>query len=142
MPVSDQTAGGSAYKLGAGYEGIVRARVDGTDFFKIASVAQAAIQHIRSGNGPVLLVTDVVRLMPHSSSDNHAKYRTPEELERDRQIDPIARMELSLVEAGLLNEEQIKKYREEVSRQIDKEATWAEKPGRPSTWNGNKTCLF
>lgn len=132
VPVSQQTAGGSAYKFGAGYEGIVRARVDGTDFFKIASVAKAAIEHIRSRKGPVLLVTDVVRLMPHSSSDNHAKYRTPEELERDRQIDPIARMELSLIEAGLLTEEASEKLRKEVAQQIDDEVVWADAQPDPS----------
>ena len=142
VPVSQQTAGGSAYKFGAGYEGIVRARVDGTDFFKIASVAKAAIEHIRAGNGPVLLVTDVVRLMPHSSSDNHTKYRTPEELERDRQVDPIARMELSLVEAGLLNEEEITRFRQDVSRQIDEEAAWAEKQPDPPAGSALKHVFF
>jgi 2-oxoisovalerate dehydrogenase E1 component len=119
VPVSEQTAGGSAYKFGAGYEGIVRARVDGTDFFKTVSVAKAALQHIRQGHGPVLMVADVVRLLPHSSSDNHSKYRTPEELEQDRRIDPIARMELSLIEAGLLTESRIQEMRQEVRQQID-----------------------
>ena len=142
VPVSEQTAGGSAYKFGAGYEGIVRARVDGTDFFKIASVAQAAIDHIRHENGPVLLVADVVRLMPHSSSDNHTKYRTSEELERDRQIDPIARMELSLVEAGLLTEEAIEKLRGEVRKQIDEDAAWAESQTDPEPNTATRHVFF
>ena len=142
VPVSEQTAGGSAYKFGAGYEGIVRARVDGTDFFKIASVAQAAIEHIRHENGPVLLVADVVRLMPHSSSDNHTKYRTSEELERDRQIDPIARMELSLVEAGLLTEEDIKTIRGEVKKQIDEDAVWAEAQADPEPNSATRHVFF
>src|SRR5690606_9204924 len=42
VPVRDQTAGGSAYKLARGYEGLARAQVDGTDFFKVYAVARAA----------------------------------------------------------------------------------------------------
>lgn len=100
VPIEEQTAGGTPYKLTAGYEGLGRVRVDGTDFFASASVARAAIDHIRSGKGPVCLVADVVRLLPHSSSDDHTKYRTPDELEADRKIDPIARMRATLAGIG------------------------------------------
>lgn len=142
VPVSEQTAGGSAYKFGAGYEGIVRARVDGTDFFKTVSVAKAAINHMRLGKGPVLLVADVVRLLPHSSSDNHTKYRTPEELEEDRRIDPIARFELSLIEAGMLTEAQINAMRKEVKEQIDQETVWAESQADPAPETATQHVYF
>ena len=42
VPVQDQTAGGTPYKLAAGYEGLKRMRVDGTDFFKVYAAAKAA----------------------------------------------------------------------------------------------------
>ena len=142
VPVKDQTAGGSAYKFGAGYEGIVRAKVDGTDFFKTASVAKAAIEHIRAGKGPVMLVADVVRLMPHSSSDNHMKYRTEEELEQDKQIDPIARLELTLIEAGVLTEQRIAELRKEVHTQIDEETRWADQQDDPSPDTALKHVYF
>lgn len=142
VPVSEQTAGGSAYNFGAGYEGIVRARVDGTDFFKTASVAKAAIEHIREGNGPVLLLADVVRLMPHSSSDNHAKYRTNEELEKDKLVDPIAKMELSLIEMGLLNEEHIQEIRQSVKQQVDDDTAWAEAQPDPDPATATKHVFY
>jgi 2-oxoisovalerate dehydrogenase E1 component len=122
VPVEHQTAGGSAYKLTRGYEGLARAQVDGTDFFAVYSVAKAAIEHLRAGKGPVCVVADVVRLLPHSASDNHAKYRSPEELEQDRQIDPIKRMESRLLEAGILDAEAVADLRREVSRSIDEAA--------------------
>ncbi len=125
VPVTEQTAGGSAYKLAAGYEGVARARVDGTDFFRTASVVKAAVERMRRGDGPVCIVADVVRLLPHSSSDNHTKYRTPEELEADRQIDPIARMEMALIEAGILTEADAEKMKAEVHKEVDKAAAWA-----------------
>ncbi len=142
VPVSEQTAGGSAYNFGAGYEGIVRARVDGTDFFKTASVAKAAIEHIRKGNGPVLLLADVVRLMPHSSSDNHAKYRTSEELEKDKLIDPIAKVELSLIESGLLNEKRIKEIRQSVKQPVNDDTVWAEAQPDPDPASATKHVFY
>lgn len=142
VPVQDQTAGGSPYKLARGYEGLKRARVDGTDFFKVYTVAKAAIDHIRAGKGPVCITAEVVRLLPHSSSDNHAKYRTPEELEKDRQVDPIARMELQLVEAGILNDAKIEALRKEVSQQVDEAARWAEKQADPDPATATKHVYF
>ena len=131
VPVSDQTAGGTTYKLAAGYEGLARIRVDGTDFFQVYAAARAAINHIRSGKGPVCLVADVVRLLPHSSSDNHLKYRSPEELDLDRKVDPIMRMEAALTEAGLLTETVVEEIRTQVHREVDEAAVWAEKQADP-----------
>lgn len=142
VPVQDQTAGGSPYKLARAYEGLKRVHVDGTDFFKVYAAAKAAIAHIREGKGPVCITAEVVRLLPHSSSDNHAKYRTPEELEKDRQIDPIARMELQLVEAGLLTEDKIAELRSAITRQVDEATRWAEKQPDPDPATATKYVYF
>ena len=125
VPSHDQTAGGTAYKLAAGYEGMMRARVDGTDFFQAAGAARAAIEHLRSGKGPVCLVADVVRLLPHSSSDDHGKYRTPEELQKDRDIDPIALFEDRLLTYGVLTADEVKQIRKEVHAEVEDAAAWA-----------------
>jgi len=132
VPIEEQTAGGTPYKLAAGYEGLSRMRVDGTDFFASASAAKAAIEHIRSGGGPVCLVADVVRLLPHSSSDDHKKYRPPEELEADRKIDPIARMESVLIEAGVLTADEAEAMQEEVREEVDEAAEWAQQQDDPA----------
>lgn len=142
VPVEDQTAGGTPYKLTAGYEGLERARVDGTDFFKVYAVAKAAIDHLRAGKGPVCIVADVVRLLPHSSSDNHLKYRTREDLEKDRQIDPIARMEMTLIEAGILTEMMIKQLRAEVRQHVDQAAAWAEQQPDPAPETATRHVYF
>ncbi|MFB3130937.1 MAG: transketolase C-terminal domain-containing protein, partial [Rhodothermales bacterium] len=142
VPVADQTAGGTPYKLAAGYEGLERVRVDGTDFFKVYAVARAAIDYIRAGNGPVCIVADVVRLMPHSSSDNHFKYRTPEDLEKDRQIDPIARLEMTLIEAGILNAEIIEQMRAEVRQHVDEATAWAVQQPDPTPESATRYVYF
>jgi len=142
VPIDEQTAGGTPYKLAAGYEGLSRMRVDGTDFFASASAAQAAIQHIRDGKGPVCLVADTVRLLPHSSSDDHTKYRTPDELEADRKIDPIARMEAALIDASLLTEGEVEAMREEIHEEVDEAAEWAKQQADPAPETASDHVFF
>jgi 2-oxoisovalerate dehydrogenase E1 component len=142
VPIDEQTAGGTPYKLAAGYEGLSRMRVDGTDFFASASAAQAAIQHIRDGKGPVCLVADTVRLLPHSSSDDHTKYRTPDELEADRKIDPIARLEARLIDAGLLTEDEAETMQDEVYQEVDEAAEWAKQQDDPDPETATDHVFF
>ncbi len=142
VPIEEQTAGGTPYKLAAGYEGLSRMRVDGTDFFASAAAAQAAIQHIRDGKGPVCLVADVVRLLPHSSSDDHTKYRTPDELEADRKIDPIDRLEAALIGEGILTEADAEALQEEVHEEVDEATEWAKRQDDPSPETAGDHVFF
>ncbi len=120
VPVAEQTAGGSIWPLFQGYTGLKRARYDGTDFFASAAVARAALAHVRAGNGPVALHADVVRLLPHSSSDDHRKYREEDALDADRQRDPIPAFAARLVEAGVMTDEEVDAMRAEVGAEIDR----------------------
>jgi len=123
--ISEQTAGGSVYKLAAGFENLARERVNGTDFFESYQVFQKAVKRARSGKGPTIIVSEVVRLLPHSSSDDHRKYRTPEELEEDRRKDPILNFVLSCTENGIISAEEFDAVQEKVKKQVDKAADWA-----------------
>jgi 2-oxoisovalerate dehydrogenase E1 component len=142
VPIDEQTAGGTPYKLAAGYEGLSRMRVDGTDFFASASAAKAALQHIRAGKGPVCLVADVVRLLPHSSSDDHTKYRTPDELEADRQIDPIARFQETLIEAGITGEADVEAMGDEIHAEVNEAAQWAQRQADPTPETATQHVFF
>ncbi len=119
VPVSEQTAGGSIYPMLGGYPGLTRARYDGTDFFTTFAVGKAAVDHVRSGRGPVALLANVVRLLPHSSSDDHSKYREQEELASDRERDPIVRLAAQLVQARVISEADVATMRQKVSSEID-----------------------
>jgi 2-oxoisovalerate dehydrogenase E1 component len=122
VPVTQQTAGGSVYKVCAGFEGLHRFQFDGTDFLASYAVAKEAAALARSGKGPSLLYADVVRLRAHSSSDAHEKYRTPDEIERDRQRDPILKMEKFLSSEGILSEQQIADIRKEIYDSVAEQA--------------------
>ena len=64
---SEQTAG-SVYSLVSGYENLSKYQVDGTDFFETHLAFKQAIERAKRGKGPSVIVSNVVRLMPHSSS--------------------------------------------------------------------------
>jgi 2-oxoisovalerate dehydrogenase E1 component len=142
VPVEDQTAGGTPYKLARGYEGLKRMRVDGTDFFHMHAAGHAAVDHLRAGRGPVCLVADLVRLFPHSSSDNHTKYRTEDELEQDRQIDPVGRMQRELETAGVLSGDDTEALREEVRREVDEATEWAKHQPDPEAETATDHVYF
>lgn len=128
VPVVNQVAGegGSVYEMTKGYKNLLRLKVDGTNFLESNVAAVSAVKYARSGQGPVLIEADVVRLLPHSSSDDHRKYRSPEELEMDRQKDPIIRFKNLLIEKGVLTDLAFKELEKEVHDRVEEAAAWAE----------------
>ncbi|HRK74710.1 MAG TPA: thiamine pyrophosphate-dependent enzyme, partial [Rhodothermales bacterium] len=142
VPVKDQTAGGTAYKLAAGFEGLARIEVDGTDLAKSYAAVSAARKHILDGNGPVMLVAHTVRLLPHSSSDNHAKYRPKAILEAEKKRDPMIQFELQLIEAGFATEQELHDLKKHVHKEIDHEAHWAAKQADPDPITLHDHVLF
>ncbi len=120
VPVEEQTAGGSIWHLLGGYAGLKRLRYDGTDYFQSIAAARAAMAHIRAGHGPVALHADVVRLFPHSSSDDHRKYRETASIEADAARDPLAKLVRQLTEAGVVTEDEVEAMRAEIAADIDR----------------------
>ena len=131
VPVTDQIAGGSIYKVGLGYEGLNRFRVDGTDLLKSYEIARQAVELARSGEGPTLIEAETVRLMPHSSSDSDKKYRTKEELEHDKLRDPIPKFESYLLEQKILTSDDLHRMRKSLKQEVDIAAEEADRAPHP-----------
>ncbi len=132
VPVADQLAGESVYGMVAGYKGLNRYRVDGCDFAAVYDVAAEAVAKARAGEGPSVIEADTVRLLPHSSSDDHRKYRDSKEIEDDLKKDPIPRFEKFLIEKGFLTSDEIKKMREEIIDRINSAAEATEELPMPA----------
>ncbi|MDP6593907.1 MAG: transketolase C-terminal domain-containing protein, partial [Candidatus Marinimicrobia bacterium] len=77
-------------------------------------------------------VSDVVRLLPHSSSDDQKKYRDKEELEADRKRDPISRFSDACAEGGVISRKEFEKIDAEVRQSVEEDAEWAEARPLPS----------
>ena len=126
VPIADQTSGSSVYNISSGYENLARFNVDGTNFFESHMAFNKAVDRARQGKGPSLVVSDVVRLLPHSSSDDQRKYRPKEELEQDLERDPLIVFELSCIKAGIIKKNEFDKLKVQLKKQIDEDAEWAE----------------
>nr|BCX02014.1 MAG: tungsten formylmethanofuran dehydrogenase subunit E [Bacteroidota bacterium] len=146
VPVWQQTAGSGEWsgisRIARGYEGVSVMEFDGTDFFTSWAVAREAVALARSGKGPVVLHAHVVRLLPHSSSDDHRKYRSEEELEADRRRDPIRRLEEAMLRVGLIEEAELEALRAEVRRLVDEAADWAESRPDPDPATVKRHVFF
>jgi pyruvate dehydrogenase E1 component alpha subunit len=78
--------------------GIPGEQVDGMDVVAVYEAGQKAIEHARSGEGPIVLEMLTYRYRGHSMSDP-AKYRTRDEVNKMRaEHDPIDHLRLRLVE--------------------------------------------
>ncbi len=129
--IKNQTSGGSVYDISAGYKNLARFNVDGTDFFESHLAFQKAAERARRGKGPSVIVTDVVRLLPHSSSDDQRKYRTKKDLENDSKRDPILRFRKQCIENKVMAEKEFDQFDKEVKKNINNEAEWAESRPHP-----------
>lgn len=132
VPVSAQTPGGKVAHLGRGYEGLDVVEVDGCDFLASYEAMQKAIARARRGDGPTLVVADVVRLLPHSSSDDQRKYRPEDELKKDKARDPLPAMRALLSSRGILDDAAMAKRDADIKAAIDAAADRAEAAPMPA----------
>ena len=126
VPVAHQTAGASITEATAGFKGLERFEVDGSNFFEVYAAMHKAVERARKGGGPSLVHAHVVRLLPHSSSDDQFKYRSKEDIERDKARDPIPMMTHILIEEGYITDKEANDIQKEVKNAVDAAAEWAE----------------
>ncbi|MBT3299750.1 MAG: tungsten formylmethanofuran dehydrogenase [Candidatus Marinimicrobia bacterium] len=128
---SHQTAD-SVYAMAAGYKNLSRFEVNGTDFFETNLAFKQASERARKGKGPSIIVSNVVRLLPHSSSDDQRKYRTEEALAKDKARDPLLVLENQCIKEKFIAQKEFDSIHIEVKKQVDADAEWAEKQAFPS----------
>lgn len=124
--VSEQIAGRSVYKLVAGYQGLERYEIDGTDYLTSRQAVADAHGRAVAGRGPSLIEAHVPRLQSHSISDNQLKYRTSDELEEQQRLCPIRRMRAFLVSSSFATGAELDAIDLELKLAVDRSAEWAE----------------
>ena len=123
-------AAGELYKRGEPY-GIPGKQVDGMDVLAVKAAAEEALEHARSGKGPVLLEMMTYRYRGHSMSDP-AKYRTKEEVEEWRgKHDPIDALREMMLKEGLTNDEALKTIEREIKDIVTDCADFAQESPEP-----------
>ncbi len=81
--------------------------VNGMDVLSVWDAVSRAAELCRAGKGPVLLECMTYRYFGHSLSDQRVKYRTAEEEAQWRACDAVDTYKAKLLEAGVMDEEQI-----------------------------------
>jgi len=106
-------------------------QVDGMDVRMVYDAAKRAIEHARSGKGPIILEMLTYRYRGHSMSDP-AKYRTKEEVTQYRQErDPIEQVKARLLESGFQTEEDLKKIEGDIRAIVTEAADFATNDPEP-----------
>jgi 2-oxoisovalerate dehydrogenase E1 component alpha subunit len=97
----------------AGY-GLPGVKVDGSDPIATYAVMKEVLDRARNGGGPTLVEATCYRFLSHTTDDDDRTYRTREEIEQHRHLDPVPRFERLLVEAGVLSTDDVSALKREV----------------------------
>ncbi|HYS98414.1 MAG TPA: thiamine pyrophosphate-dependent dehydrogenase E1 component subunit alpha [Candidatus Dormibacteraeota bacterium] len=130
VPIRLQMANPNVADRAAGY-GIPGVTIDGTDVPAAYKAARDAVARARSGQGPTLIDAKIWRINPHTSEDNHLKYRTKEEIGEAARHDPITRFEAWLLERGWITTESAAEVQAASDKEASEAADWAEQQPDP-----------
>lgn len=117
------------YKLGLSYE-MPSFAVDGMSCEAVHNAISLAAKHARSGNGPTLLEMKTYRYRGHSMSDP-ATYRSKEELENYKKLDPIELVLTSLKKNKWITEKEIEATEAKVKAIVDDAVKFADESPFP-----------
>jgi len=92
-------------------------RVDGFNPLAVIDAMERKLEILRAGEGPVMLDTLTYRFSGHSTSDQNA-YRTKEEIDAWREVDPIITYRKNLVDAGVAADSKFEDILADVSERM------------------------
>jgi 2-oxoisovalerate dehydrogenase E1 component alpha subunit len=117
VPQNKQMAVESVADRAAAY-GIEGISFDGNDIIESYAALKYAVDKARAGDGPTLLEARTYRLVPHSSDDDDRSYRDKAEVDENWRNDPLLRFTNYLTENGILGQELIEEYQEQVQAEL------------------------
>jgi len=130
VPSSIQKPNGDISVFGKMYDDLLSYKIDGCNFSESMKCFQLSINHARH-EGPVFIDANVVRIAPHSSSDNHSLYRAKESFKEMDLKDPIIQIKNFLVTNNVLTHDEIDNIEEQISIEVENEVENALKAQDP-----------
>src|SRR5690606_37685159 len=97
-------------------------QVDGNDVIAVRDAVDRALVKARGGGGPHLIEALTYRMSDHTTADDARRYRSDQELERHRLIDPVLRLRTHLVREGVWNDEKERGLRAELTARVEQAA--------------------
>lgn len=93
-------------------------KIDGNDVALVRDTVAKARKYILENSRPFFIEVDTYRLCGHSKSDRLV-YRTRDEEEMWRKKDPISRFSSSLIEKGVISEDDYHRMEKEIDEEIE-----------------------
>ena len=90
-----------AYDYAAGFPGLDRVRIDGSNFEESYDAMHRVVQYVRQNRTPYLVQARVPLLGHHTSGVRREFYRTQEDLEKHAVSDPLPKLRLRLLQFGI-----------------------------------------
>ncbi len=110
---SDEARSMNAYEFAAGFKGMERMSIDGSDFVASYTAMESAINHVRTHRSPMLVHARVPLLGHHTSGVRKEWYRTPEDLAKHYVDDPGPKLKKLLIESYKISEKELNAIEEE-----------------------------
>jgi 2-oxoisovalerate dehydrogenase E1 component len=98
---SEESRAMDAFEYAAGFKGMERMRVDGSDFLKSYENMGHVIEEVRKGKGPWLLQAKVPLLGHHTSGVRREFYRDQQDLSEHATLDPRPKLKARLLALGI-----------------------------------------
>jgi 2-oxoisovalerate dehydrogenase E1 component alpha subunit len=114
---------------GYGIPGVV---CDGFSPIATYRAMHQALERARSGGGPSIVEAKCYRYLSHSTDDDDRTYRSRDEIEAHRKLDPVPRFEAVLIDAGVLDPAAAKALRQDVLRETNEATDAAEAQAYPT----------
>ncbi|MBK8046673.1 MAG: thiamine pyrophosphate-dependent dehydrogenase E1 component subunit alpha [Anaerolineales bacterium] len=122
-PISRTSSVSEIYNFVKAY-GMVSVQINGNDVEVVYATVKEAAARARAGEGPTFIEGLTYRLSGHMAGDLET-YRTSEEIEMQKQYEPLAVLQQRLIERGV-SEDQLEKIRAEVEAEVEAAVEFAQ----------------
>ncbi|MFN6357876.1 MAG: thiamine pyrophosphate-dependent enzyme [Bacteroidota bacterium] len=127
---ADEMRAMDAYEYAAGFKGLKRMRVDGSDFVEAYEAMTEAIDYVRNNRKPILVHARIPLLGHHTSGVRKEWYRSEDDLEKHAKDDPIPKMRKLLLEIGL-EEKELIEIEKDAANKVDQQFKQAVEAAEP-----------
>tara|TARA_Y100000814_G_scaffold19192_1_gene13199 strand:+ start:972 stop:1970 length:999 start_codon:yes stop_codon:yes gene_type:complete len=131
VPQKLQMAISEVSERAPGY-GLESISIDGSDLLQVYESMQKAIALAKSFT-PVLVEMNVERIMPHTSDDDHTRYRALSEIDQLAQRDPLLKLKTLIQDNSFASEEQLEEMLSRCNSRINTATSLAEAAPEPDT---------
>jgi 2-oxoisovalerate dehydrogenase E1 component subunit alpha len=107
----------AARAIGYGVHGTV---VDGFDPVAVYHAVHEARERAIVGGGPTLVEAKCYRFLSHTTDDDDRTYRSRDEVELQRKLDPVPRFKRKLVSDGAITENALKALEAEITELVNR----------------------